>query len=229
MTMFPVDVPTEGVSVDCHDSFDIYRPDAADGPLPAVIFVPGPFPRSLPFRPRQRPFFQSYARLACANRFVGVTVDVPEWYWPPEDPDMWREPADQLARIVADVRKQPEVDADRVALWAFSGGALLVSDWLRERPEWLRCVALSYPVLYVPTEPPGLPYAGLATDCPVVLTRVGKEEPGYLAAVDDLVPECGNLRQIDVPDGRHGFDALDFTDESAAAVTAAMGAVADLL
>ena len=37
------------------------------------------------------------------------------------------------------------------------------------------------------------------------------------------------LQLIDVPNGRHGFDVLDHTDESRATVTAALDAVRALL
>ncbi|HET9893893.1 MAG TPA: hypothetical protein VFQ44_03065 [Streptosporangiaceae bacterium] len=50
------------------------------------------------------------------------------------------------------MRADPRVDAGRVALWFFSGGGLLPADWLCAPPEWLRCVAATYPWLAPPPD-----------------------------------------------------------------------------
>ncbi|HEX9335441.1 MAG TPA: hypothetical protein VF892_06135, partial [Pseudonocardiaceae bacterium] len=90
-----------------------------------------------------------------------------------------------------------------------------------DSPAWLRCLALSYPALRPDPVLPGRP---------IVLTRVGRERPVYQATVDDFLSrakDCGaDVRVIHVPDGRHGFDSLDHTDQSREAVLAAMTAVA---
>jgi len=52
-----------------------------------------------------------------------------------------------VAEAIDFVRADPRVDADRLALWFFSGGALLMADWLRQPAQWLRCVAATYPVM----------------------------------------------------------------------------------
>ena len=68
---------------------------------------------------------------------------------------------------------------------------------------------------------------------PIVLTRVGLERPEFQAKVDDFLArakEAGaDVRVIDVPDGHHGFDALDHTDQSRDAVRAAIAAVTEKL
>ena len=58
-----------------------------------------------------------------------------------------------------------------LALWFFSGGGLLLADWLRDPPPWLRCIAASYPLLGPlpgwPDDPPsvadGPPSGGVST------------------------------------------------------------------
>jgi alpha-beta hydrolase superfamily lysophospholipase len=122
----------------------------------------------------------------------------------------------QLELQIDEVRALPEVDAGRGALWAFSGGGLLVNRWLEERPDWLRCVALSYPVLQPP--PPSV-----AT--PVVLTRVGRERPEIQQTVDRLLASGAPVERIDVPNGRHAFDFLDDSDDSRTAIKRALDAV----
>jgi hypothetical protein len=48
---FVVEVPESG-TVSRHTRFDLYLPDHADHPLPAVVYLPGPIPADRPVRPR---------------------------------------------------------------------------------------------------------------------------------------------------------------------------------
>jgi alpha-beta hydrolase superfamily lysophospholipase len=67
--------------------------------------------------------------------------------WPPKVD--WSGTAAWLDAIVQRVRDDARIDGDRVAIWAFSGGGMLTGSWLAHSPSWLRCVALTYPVLAV--------------------------------------------------------------------------------
>jgi acetyl esterase/lipase len=221
---FVLDVPAEGVVEARLERFDLYRPAAATGPLPAVVFVHGPVPAAAPARPRDWPVYQGYGRLAAAGGLVGLPLDL-------DYPSLaaWPAAADQLGGLVEVVRARPEVDADRVALWAFSGGGLLVGRWLADSPGWLGCLALSYPLLH-PWQPPGAPSGEvLRQGRPIVLTRVGRERPEVQATVDGFLASAAAggvaVEVVDVPEGRHGFDALDHAPWAGQAVTAAMGAV----
>jgi acetyl esterase/lipase len=64
---------------------------------------------------------------------------------------------------------------------------------------------------------------------PIVLTRVGRERPEVQATVDAFLAVAAAVdaavEVIDVPDGQHGFDALDHVPRSGEAVTEAMDAV----
>ncbi|MGH3395795.1 MAG: hypothetical protein ACRDPO_14005 [Streptosporangiaceae bacterium] len=73
---------------------------------------------------------------------AGVTVD----HRLHDTGDYARAATDVAAALQA-VRADPRIDAGRIALWFFSGGGLLLADWLRAPPDWLRCVAASYPLL----------------------------------------------------------------------------------
>ena len=141
-----------------------------------------------------------------------------------------------VTAAVQAVRADPRIDAGRVALWFFSGGGLLLADWLRTPPDWLRCTAASYPLLaplpdwgvdprFRPAEA-----VGQAGPLPNVLTRVGRERPAIADTVEAFIAaarDCqARLDVIDVPHGQHGFDMLDHTDESRQAVERAFGAVA---
>jgi acetyl esterase/lipase len=150
--------------------------------------------------------------------------------------------AADVAAAVQAVRAHPQVDDDRVVLWFFSGGGLLSADWLRQRPSWLRGVAMTYPVLApvpgrvrvdarfqpcVVVAEPGGPMP------PILLTRVGLERPEIASTVAGFVSAATDARVsleiVDVPNGRHGFDMLDHTDESRAAVERAVSWVHKLL
>ncbi|MGW3957544.1 alpha/beta fold hydrolase [Streptomyces sp. NPDC004752] len=212
-------------------NIDLYPPDAP-GPWPAVVFVHGgPLPAGARPTPRDWPSFVGYAQYAADQGVVGVTLD----HRLHDVTDYERAAAD-VAAAVERVRADPRVAADRVALWFFSGGGPLLADWLRTPPAWLRCVAASYPILAP------LPNWGLsggrfrpadavadAGALPLVLTRAGLEMPEIAATVEEFLTAaegCGaDVEVVDVPHGRHGFETLDTTEESRAAVRRAMRSV----
>lgn len=226
---FPLEVPE--LPRVREENVDLYLP-AAEGPRPAVVFVHGgPVPADARPTPREWPLFTGYARYAAEQDVVGVTVD----HRLHGLGDYERAAADVAAALDV-VRAHPRVDADRVALWFFSGGGLLAADWLAAPPGWLRCLAASYPVLAP------LPNWGLADSrfhparavadagaLPVVLTRVGLEMPEIAATVEEFLAaakDCGaRVEVVDVPHGHHGFETRDPTDASRAAVRQAMRSV----
>ncbi|MGW2485680.1 dienelactone hydrolase family protein [Streptomyces sp. NPDC001606] len=226
---FPLDVPE--VPRERHGHVDLYVPDA-EGPRPAVVFVHGgPLPAGARPTPREWPTFIGYARHAAAEGLVGVTLD----HRLHDVTDYERAAADVTAAVEL-VRADPRVDADRIALWVFSGGGLLTAPWLAAPPPWLRCVAASYPIL-APLPNWGLsdarfqPVRALAHagDLPVVLLRAGRESPEIAATVEEFVKaakDCGaHLELVDVPGGRHGFETLDPSEEVSPALRQAMRSV----
>src|SRR5262245_12689468 len=154
---FVLDVPEHGTT-SRHDDFDLYLPEAA-GSLPAVVIVPGMLPAGYPIRPRNWPVYRGYGRLLARLGVAAVVAEVPF-----HDPAELPAPARALARIVESVRALDEVAGDRVAVWAFSGAAMLTDQWLAESPDWLRCLALSYPMWLAPPD--------LGRGRPLVVTRV---------------------------------------------------------
>lgn len=142
--------------------------------------------------------------------------------------------AAEVAAGVDRLRAAPGIDPDRIALWFFSGSGLLATRWLERAPSWLRCVAATYPRFSLPDDLPDLPTAidaiARAPRLPIVLTRAGLERPILAAAVEQFIGAAtssgANLEIIDVPHGHHGFDFLDHTDESRAAVRQALDRVA---
>ncbi|MFE5908193.1 alpha/beta fold hydrolase [Streptomyces wedmorensis] len=208
----------------------------AGHPRPAVVFVHGgPVSPDQRPTPRDTPFFLGYGRYAASQGVIGVTLDhrlhgVADYPIAAED----------LAEAVELVRADPRVDGERIALWFFSTGGLLAADWLAAPPPWLRCVAASYPALaplpgWGAVEPRFRPVAavGTADGPPVVLTRAGLEHPAFSATVREFLDAAGgrgaDVEVVDVPHGRHGFELVDPTEESRAAVARAMAAVLDRL
>jgi hypothetical protein len=135
--------------------------------------------------------------------------------------------ADDVEAAVGLLRADPQVDPERIVLWFFSGAGLLAGEWLDSRPDWLRGIALTYPLLATPPGVDELVSAaeviGKNKQLPVLLTRVGRERAELAGPVAEFVSAGGTaLDIIDVPKGQHGFDMLDHTDESRAAVTKAL-------
>jgi acetyl esterase/lipase len=226
----PFVLPIEARPAERHGTVDLYLPRMQE-PRPAVVFVHGgPIPADRHPTPRDWPVYRGYGSLAAARGVVGVTVN----HRLHNLADYPLAAAD-VAAAVEFARADPRVDADRVAIWCFSGAGLLLADWLRTPPQWLRCAAASYPVL---APLPGRdvdarfrPVEAVATDgaLPIVLTRAGRERPPVAATVEEFIAAaraCGaRLEIVDVPHGQHSFDVLDHTDESRNAVERAFDTV----
>ncbi|MFJ9606470.1 alpha/beta fold hydrolase [Kitasatospora sp. NPDC101176] len=210
-------------------NLDLYLP-RADGPQPAVLFVHGgPVPADE--RPQDWPIYTGYGRWAASLGVVGAVVGHGL-----HDLLGYPQAAAEIAAAVDALRADPRVDGDRIALWFFSGGGLLTTDWLAAPPAWLRCLAANYPVLaplpgweavdrrFRPAEA----VAG-AGRLPVVLTRAGLEGEAIAATVERFVVAAQDakvdLQLIDVPHGQHGFEVTDHIDEVRDALVTAAGSV----
>jgi dienelactone hydrolase len=188
---------------------DVHLPESG-GPSPAVVFVHGPVPAG-GVRPVEWPVYHGYCALGVSRGLAAATSDL-------DYVDMGKadDAVPQLERQIESVRSLPQIDGGRIALWAFSGGGLLVNRWLADPSDWLRCVALSYPLLQPPPA---------VVSVPIVLTRVGRERPEIQETVDRFLAADLHVERIDVPNGRHAFDFFDDTDESRAAVERAVDLV----
>ncbi|WP_371667211.1 alpha/beta hydrolase [Streptomyces sp. NBC_00289] len=207
------------------------EPGEAQPPYPAVLFVHGgPLPPDLVPAPRDWPFYLGYARYAASLGVVGAVVEHRL-----HGIGQYAEAADDVAEALELLRADPRVDAQRIALWIFSGAGLLAADWITGPPPWLRCLALTYPILApLPSwgavgarfSPVGALHSADGTPPPLVLTRAGLETPQIAATVEEFVTAAEETKTpveiIDVPHGRHGFEIHEPTDESREAVSRAV-------
>ena len=202
---------------------DFHRPASTARTGAILLIHGGPGPADLTVTPRDWPVYRGYATAIAQRGLVAVVVD----HRLIRGLDQLSAAADDVEAAVGLLRADPQVDPERIVLWFFSGAGLLAGEWLDSRPDWLRGIALTYPRLATPPGVDELVSAaeviGKDKDLPVLLTRVGRERDELAGPVAEFVSAGGTaLDIIDVPKGQHGFDMLDHTDESRAAVTKAL-------
>ena len=209
---------------------DWYLPDGLER-LPAIVFVHGG-PVRPEATPKEWPVYRGYGSMTARLGLVGVAFNHPF-----HDVDRMDDAGAEVARVLGLVRRHERVDPDRIGLWAFSGAGLFAGRFVDHPPQWLRAVALTYPDCRRdddPDWPTSLAEAvEHSSDLPILLTRVGREQPDLAEVVEELVQSArgaaANLTVIDVPHGDHGFDHAEPTDQSRAAVEDAMAWMASTL
>lgn len=226
----PFVLDTPDVPRERHGHWDLYVPDA-DTPRPLVMFVHGgPVNPAWPALPREWFVYRGYGAHAASRGFAGAVVDhrltgadaYPQAY------------ADVLEAIEA-ARADERVDADRVAVWVFSGGGPMLAPLLRDRPSWLKVLGATYPALdsFLDFELAEgfhpLDEVATAAPIPLVFTRAGHERdflaPAQGKFLDQAADSAIAVELIEVPDGVHGFDHTNYTDQSRAAVKLALDKV----
>jgi dienelactone hydrolase len=179
---------------------------------PAVLFVHGG-PISAEFTPlTQWGVFVSYGELAAASGLVGVTFNHRLFAMTDFDKSQ-----SDVAAAIAYVRSHAaalNVDADRIALWYFSGGGLLMMPMMLDRPDYVRCMLAFYAYL----QPVEMQVRTKGAGFPIFVARAGLDQPMINDTIDLFVQEAlaGNaiLDVMNHPAGRHGFDILDDDERS---------------
>lgn len=124
------------------------------------------------------------------------------------------------------VRSDPRVDPERVGLWFFSVGGLLMGSFLDPPPEGVRAVAGTYTLVedrdLAGTDLlPALETAPTST-VPLLLVRPEHDFDWIAPVTDDLLVRCAAAdRPVDVMEvagAHHTFEGVDATHESRDAI-----------
>jgi dipeptidyl aminopeptidase/acylaminoacyl peptidase len=210
---------------------DLYLPQAT--PAPAVLMIHGgPIRPDMPARPRQWSAYRGYASLLAQAGLVGAMFE--HGFVDDQTLGVAR---DDIRRALAALRDDSRVDADRVGLWFFSAGGLLMGSFLDPPPPGVVAVAGTYAA---PADPDldgtdlrqAIDTAPNST-VPLMVVRPQHDFDWIAPATDELLERCRATGRavdvIDVPGGHHGFETVDDTDDSRDAVRRSIAWWADAL
>ena len=217
---------------DAELKMDVYKPRnlARGARRPAVVFLHGgAIPPNLRTKPKEWGAYVSFAQLAAASGFVGITFNHRFYGW---DMKMLTDARGDVADALAYIRSNSEsrgVDRDRISLWALSAGSLFLGPAISEPPSFVRCMVFYYAIMDL--EPlrkdrPAItdevrkefsPLASLKRAsprvAPIFIARAGKDEADLNADVDRFIQEAlsrkATLDFSNHAEGQHGFDVLD--------------------
>ncbi len=215
---------------------DVYSPVSArrNGLRPAVIFIHGGrIAPNLRTTPKEWGAYVSFGQLVAASGFVGVTFNHRFYSW-----ESLGDSQSDLMDLIAYVREHAGelgVDRDRIVLWAVSAGGIFLSQPLRDRPPYIRCLVGYYAELDVQNErqsaPPSITDETLRQFSPVYhlskasqgvppifLARAGLDDTGFNTGLDRFA-QVALSRNVTLdlanhPTGHHGFDFEDDNDRS---------------
>jgi acetyl esterase/lipase len=127
---------------------DVYGPGPGGpaGPRPALVFIHGgPIPAPPVMQPKEWAVYQDYGKLAAAAGFVGVTFN--HRYHGYDKQENAQGDIDAAVEFLRGHAADLGVDAERLGIWAFSGGGSFLASTLRKPPAYIRAVAGFYVIL----------------------------------------------------------------------------------
>ncbi len=175
--------------------------------------------------------YQSYGRLLAASGMVGIPF-TKRYQRGLEGVTQGESDLADLTRYVREHAAELNVNPDRLAVWAFSGGGFLLASALRDTPPYIRAILSFYAILDVNpqmTPPEELqrlsehsPLAQLKRSgervAPILIARAGLDNAGLNDGITRFVQEARTrhvaIEVLEHPQGRHGFDILDENDRS---------------
>jgi acetyl esterase/lipase len=217
---------------DAELKMDVYSPQnlPSGARRPAVIFIHGgALPSNLLTKPKEWGAYVSYAQLAAATGFVGVTFNHRFYGW---DMKALTDARSDVNDAIAYLRSNAErfgIDKERICLWALSGGSLLLGTAINDAPSFIRCIVFYYAVMDLEPlrkERPAITdevtrefspiyrFEGTGkTFAPIFIARAGRDDPGLNVAVDSFIQKALSKKvTLDLSnhaEGQHGFDVLD--------------------
>lgn len=119
---------------------DVYFPPAPSGRTsrPGVVFLHGGGLPSTMVSAKDWGVFVSYGQLLAVSGLVAVTFN--HRFSSPDEVRTAAQDIQDALRYVRDNAESFGLDRERLCLWAFSGAGVLLTDALRERPSYLRCL-----------------------------------------------------------------------------------------
>src|SRR4029079_19600111 len=133
---------------------------------------------------------------------------------------------DDVRADLADLRADPRVAADRVGLWFFSMGGLLMASVLGPVPDGVVAVGGTYPYLADPdldgTDLSQAVDVAATSAVPLLLVRPEHDFDWIVPGTDDLLARCRDagrdVEVIDVAGAHHAFETVDDTNASRDAI-----------
>jgi acetyl esterase/lipase len=202
--------------------FDLYTPLSETGaaPVPAVILIHGgPIPSNLLTSPKDWGLFRSYGQVLAASGLAVIMFNHRFFAL-----DMAPAAMTDIHDLVAHISAQAEglaIDANRICLWAFSGGGVFLSPFLRETPEAIRCVIAYYAALHA-SVPEFSPATRISENIgrlpPLLVARAGLDMAQLNDGIDHFVRQAlqknAPLDLLNHATGHHTFDVRDENDRT---------------
>jgi acetyl esterase/lipase len=210
---------------------DVYLPAgvAPSAGWPCVVLIHGG-PVSPGTNPKDWQAFESWGRVLGASGLAAVTFNHRFF----SDDAMATATMDvaALLKYVREHSAELKIDPQKICLWAFSGGGPQLAFAIRENTPWVKCMV----VFYARMDARGQRYSPLAqiragpkAMAPMLIARMGQDSTNINDSLDAFAAEASkrglDVRVIKYPQGVHGFDISQDTDESRRIIAQAIGFV----
>ena len=194
--------------------FDLYGPVSEEAAPCVILIHGGPLPPNLLTGPKDWGWFQSYGRLLGASGLAAIMFNHRFF-----GPDMLPKAITDVQDLLGYVREhhaELNVDRDWLCLWVFSGGGPIISPFLRETPDAVRCVVAYYAALHAaaPEFSPAIQISENTGRLPALLiARAGLDHPKLNEAMDLFIQNAlkknACMDVLNHATGQHGFDCRD--------------------
>lgn len=211
---------------------DLYRPGGKnkDEKVPVIILLHGEGIEKLLKDVKEWSFYTSYGRVIADKGYAAVTFHRSRTNLNFNH----KEVAQDIIDAVAYVRNNAEqwsLDADRIGIWSFSLGGLYLSLFLKETPEYIRCLISYYGLLdikskvkkldsvsknyepenYLPEQAEGFP--------PLLVVKAERDKVKGVIESQEHFMEVANNKKLPFEvllhhTGGHTFDALNDNEET---------------